>query len=201
MNLDSGICRIYRVDRPRGPLSPVDGLEPFYKNWFGTLRGESGSGREPGDIVKRIRIHDCEATANDIVFADGFYWTVTRSYHGADDETGQPIADLTLERGARHFVKVALQIVDEDIERGKIVREDGAIREVYGHVGAVGENEFYNSQQAGYELDVTVTVHVAEYSGETRLTFNGVKYRVVRKSYNISAGLVVLACERVKGRG
>lgn len=201
MILDSGICSIFHVDKPRGALSPVDGLEPFYEDWYGVLRSESGNGKEPGDLVRRIRVHDCAVSENDIVADGDHYWVVTRSYHGTDDDTGEGIADLTLERGARHFVKVLLHEVSEDIERGKIARDEGESREVYGHVGAVGENEYYSSQQAGYDLECTVTVHSVEYSGESRLTLNGVKYRIVRRTLNMSAGLMVLACERVRGRG
>lgn len=201
MILDAGICQIYRVDKQRGPDGPADGLMPLYDDWYGILRSESGAGSEPGDVVIRIRIHDCDATANDILYAAGQYWTITRSFHGIDDDTAMPIADLTLERGARHFVPIDLQAVDEGIERGKIVREEGQTRRVYGHVSAIGESEFYSASQAGYELECSVTVYAAEYGGESRLRFNGVNYRVVRKTLNVSAGTIVLGCERVKGRG
>lgn len=201
MMLDRGICEIYRIDQRRGTDGPVDGLTPFYTDWYGCLRGESGAGSEPGDITLRIRVHECDATTSDVVYADDRYWVVTRSFHGADDDTGMAIADLTLVSGRRHFVPVILRATDEGIERGKIVREDGRERCVFGHVSAVEEAEFYSASQAGYELECSVTIYTVDYDGESRLSFNGTDYRVVRRSPNISAGTIALSCERVKGRG
>jgi hypothetical protein len=82
---------------------PVDGLVPKYQSWYGELAFETSPGtigaQEGISVANRIRIVQNRAVTNhDVAIIDGVQYDVVRAYHGVDDENGQPISDLTLER-------------------------------------------------------------------------------------------------------
>lgn len=98
---------------------------------------------------------------------------------------------------------VTLIPVEEGIERGNIYRtpkrEDA--REVYAKVGSVGEREFYDSTQAGYDLSLKAEIWIWDYSGEQMLEYDGEEYRIVRTYRNDKNRKMELYCEKTKGRG
>lgn len=93
--------------------------------------------------------------------------------------------------------------VEEGIERGNIVRnaKREQARKVFAKVGSVGEKEFYDSAQAGYDLCLKAEVWIWDYAGELLLLYSGEEYRVVRTYRNERLRRMELYCERTKGRG
>lgn len=98
--------------------------------------------------------------------------------------------------------RIRLIPVDEGIEKGNITREtqESSARDVYGHCYSVGEREFYDATQAGYELDLKVRLWALDYNGERLLEWSGERYRVVREYRDREHRTVELTCEKVKGR-
>lgn len=122
MILDSGICTVFKkadLSEPGG--MPVFGLKVRTKAFFGMLDFATEQewpteGREETEVAARIRILQDRAITNHdaVVLEDVNTGTdsmtveelhnafgvtvleVTRAYHGHDDETGEPITDLTL---------------------------------------------------------------------------------------------------------
>lgn len=197
MLLDTDVCRLYRVDAPRGGASPVDGLEPIYHNWYGKLRHESGGG-ETGDVTLRIRIHDANVRENDIAEADGQYWRISRVYHGSDDDNGQPIADLTLTGGERHFVQLAImprKVLSDALNTITGLPDTRQKRSVWGSTGAVNVDEYYAAEAAGHELSARIEIYAYDYRGEPYVQAGDDCYLVRRREYRGS--MVNLICEAV----
>lgn len=196
MLLDNGVAYIYRPDRPRGIQTPVDGLIVIYRDWFGELHHESGKGAEAGDMTRRIRIHDTDIRDYDIVRIDGLYWLVIRVYHGTDDDTGRPIADLTLSTGARYFVRLSLipRKVELD-ELGTMTSTPDYENQVgiWANIGSVNADEYYTAEAAGHSLDMRVEVHAADYHGEPYVRYNDTTYEVRRTEQR--GPVVFLTCE------
>lgn len=122
MILDSGICTVFKktdISEPGG--MPVFGLKVRTKAFFGMLDFATEQEwptelREETEVAARIRIlqdraitnHDAVVledvnTGTDSMTAEELHnafdvtvLEVTRAYHGHDDETGEPITDLTL---------------------------------------------------------------------------------------------------------
>lgn len=108
MILDKGICTIYR----KTP-SVTSGAMPTYTDtkigeyWYGELNFETAPGRPTPDREEvrtdaRIRILQDRSINNHdrvtLAAASGVKtYEVTRAYHGRDDESGEPITDLSLE--------------------------------------------------------------------------------------------------------
>lgn len=92
--------------------------------------------------------------------------------------------------------------VEEGIERGNIFRNPkrDQARKVFAKVGSVGEREFYDSAQAGYELSIKAEVWIWDYNGELMLTYAGEEYSVVRTYRNDRLRRMELYCEKLKGR-
>ena len=93
--------------------------------------------------------------------------------------------------------------VEEGIDRGNIFRnaKRDQARKVFAKVGSVGEREFYDSAQAGYELSIKAEVWMWDYAGELLLVYDGQEYRVVRTYRNDKLRRMELYCELAKGRG
>lgn len=122
MILDSGICTIFKktdVSEPGG--MPTYALKVRTKAFYGLLDFATEQewpteAREETEIAARIRVlQDRQITNHDAVVledidagetamtAEELHETydvqvleVTRAFHGHDDETGEPITDLTL---------------------------------------------------------------------------------------------------------
>lgn len=98
--------------------------------------------------------------------------------------------------------KIRLIPVDEGVEKGNITREVQVeqARDVLGRCYSVGEREFYDAAQAGYELAIKVAVWAWDYQGERLLEWEGERYRVARIYRDRDHRMVELTCELVKGR-
>lgn len=113
MILNDGICSIFgTVDKSRPGGMPEIGYEMKTVCFFGmldfaTTEAWPTDNREAVQTDARIRIlQDRSVTNQDIVILEEVYevtdeakrYEVTRAFHGHDDESGQPITDLTLRR-------------------------------------------------------------------------------------------------------
>lgn len=65
---------------------------------------------------------------------------------------------------------------------------------------SVGRSEFYNAAAAGLRPEMIFEVHGYEYGGERLVSFEGVRYRVMR-TYAIDFESLELTCERVIADG
>lgn len=108
MILDSGICGVFSLGNSGAPGDlPCDALKIKMRSWYGELDYATTPARPDGmqedaEISLRIRVHQSRAvTSHDVVIFDASpddQYDITRAYHGVDDESGQPITDLTLKR-------------------------------------------------------------------------------------------------------
>ena len=109
MILDKGICTVYaKVNTAAPGAMPVFTDEVKTTGWYGELSFETRSAHPTADREEvrcdaRIRILQCRSINNhdrvDLQTDTGETRTyeVTRAYHGIDDDSGEPITDLTLE--------------------------------------------------------------------------------------------------------
>lgn len=111
MILDDGICTVFVMEDKAKPGFKPD-LQPVKKcmSWFGyldfaTAEAWPTEGREETEITARIRIHQDRSITNRHVVVLEETETiqkgmqqleVVRAYHGHDDESGDPITDLSL---------------------------------------------------------------------------------------------------------
>lgn len=111
MILDDGICTVFAMEDKAKPGFKPD-LQPVKKrmSWFGyldfaTAEAWPTEGREETEITARIRIHQDRSITNRHVVVleetetiqQGMQQLeVVRAYHGHDDESGDPITDLSL---------------------------------------------------------------------------------------------------------
>ena len=65
---------------------------------------------------------------------------------------------------------------------------------------SVSRNEFYNAAVSGLRPEFVFVIHTFEYSGEGKVEFEGVRYKVIR-AYQKSTEEMELTCERVIGDG
>ena len=112
MILDCGTCKIYR----KTSTTPAGGkkthtLEEIHESYYGELSFETApsrptEGREETRTAARIRVLQCRGIRNDDVAElspfDGTAaktkkYRITRAWHGDDQDSGEPISDLTLE--------------------------------------------------------------------------------------------------------
>jgi hypothetical protein len=111
--LDKGICSVFSAANGAAAGSmPADKLTLKYQSWYGELSFETVPARptdyrEDAETSSRIRIlQNRDVTNRDAVIftaektpaEDAERYEITRAYHGVDDESGELITDLTLER-------------------------------------------------------------------------------------------------------
>lgn len=111
MILDSGICRIIareHAGEPGNMPEPKDAAIRF-ESYYGELGFETSPAYPTRDRVERrtdarVRILQCRDIREDDAalltpFTTGAQrrFRITRAYHGADDDSGEQITDLTLE--------------------------------------------------------------------------------------------------------
>lgn len=109
MLLDKGIAKVYRkVNTAAAGDKPVWTNVQIFAGWYGELDFETAPARptEAREEVRtdaRIRILQNRQIANhdrvvlDDASGNTTAYEVTRAYHGRDDESGEPITDLSLE--------------------------------------------------------------------------------------------------------
>jgi hypothetical protein len=110
--LDRGFCTIYEVSNAAEPGNlPEEILAMKYQSWYGELNFETSPAKmaahEGVMASERIRIiqnrsinnHDVAVLSDQLPPPeDAPRYNIVRAYHGIDEENGQPITDLTLER-------------------------------------------------------------------------------------------------------
>lgn len=115
MILDDGICSVFvKTDVSAPGDMPEYSYQLRHQAWYGLLSFETSPAnpteyREERETAARIRILQCrslhEQDVVQLIDADTLDETInrfriTRLYHGADDESGEPITDITLEEVA-----------------------------------------------------------------------------------------------------
>lgn len=113
MNLDTGLCSVFlKVDTTKGVGMPRWRYDLMHQSWYGKLEFATGETypteyREEIRCDLRIRIHQNDRINNHCVVVLGRvdamngeeeHYNVTRAWHGHDEESGELITDMTLER-------------------------------------------------------------------------------------------------------
>ena len=110
MNLDKGICTVYRTaNTAAAGAKPVLSETAYYESWYGELSFETSPAR-PTDTRKEIRtdaririlqnreIREHDRVALSVYSQDPEHYEIERAYHGRDDESGELITDLSLRK-------------------------------------------------------------------------------------------------------
>jgi len=110
MILDSGICTVYEVKNVAPPGSmPKMELLPKHESWYAELNFETvpkdAAMQEMTETSARIRVLQNREITNHnvVVLTDGEQYEVIRAYHGIDEESGEPITDLTLKKAVTAY--------------------------------------------------------------------------------------------------
>ena len=122
MILDRGTCRIYgktRTTTPGGKPTWTETLK--HEGYYGELSFETAPSRpterrEETLTAARVRILQCRGIQNgdtaELTPFDGTNvktekYRITRAWHGADSDNGEPISDLTLEVAEKPNIQTA----------------------------------------------------------------------------------------------
>ena len=110
MNLDKGVCTVYRTDNAAAAgAKPILVETAYYQSWYGELSFETSPAR-PTDTRKEIRtdaririlqnrgIREHDRVALVAHGDDPEHYEIERAYHGQDEESGEMITDLTLKK-------------------------------------------------------------------------------------------------------
>ena len=112
MILDSGTCKIYgKTSTTAAGSKPSSTLTEKFESYYGELSFETApfrptERREETKTAARVRILQCREIKNgdeaDLTPFDGqeaktVKYRIARAWHGTDDDSGEPITDLTLE--------------------------------------------------------------------------------------------------------
>ena len=94
---------------------------------------------------------------------------------------------------------IAITIKEDDI--GNQVPVEIAT-EVWAEETGIRQSEFYAAAVAGLKPERTFVIWANEYSGQTKIEADGVKYKLIRAYNNPSKSeMVELVCEKVVGDG
>lgn len=202
MILDAGICTIHRVDgTERSAKSPTAGLPQVYRDWCGGLNHESGSS---GVRTAKVRIHDADVQQHDIAEYAGKNWIVTRVYHGTDDETGQSVADLTMESGDRLFFRatlIATEKPDPPVnERGFANPPVETARGAWGMIEEITHIEYASENARGIRAGIKLSVYAVEYRGEMLVEIDGKRY-TVEQTRETGGALITLTLDNAAKGG
>ena len=103
MILDAGICTIYSTaNGASAGGKPVEQLTQKYQSWyaeldFSTEPNYATEYREDVEASARIRVlQNRLITTRDMAMIGNVRYEIVRAYHGTDDNSGEPITDLTL---------------------------------------------------------------------------------------------------------
>lgn len=110
MNLDKGFCTVYHTENTAAAgAKPVLSETAYFESWYGELNFETSAAR-PTDTRKEIRtdaririlqnreIKEHDRVALTAYGGDPERYEIERAYHGQDEESGEPITDLTLKK-------------------------------------------------------------------------------------------------------
>jgi hypothetical protein len=105
MILDTGICKVFKlVNTAAAGDKPNQTKQKIADAWYGELSYESRpvqytESQEQVEISMRIRIlRNRNITEKAIVEIAGEDYQVVRVFNGIDDDSGEPISDLSLTR-------------------------------------------------------------------------------------------------------
>lgn len=105
MILDKGTCSIYdKINIAVPGNMPKYKLKLKCQSWYGELNFETNpvntAMQEMVETSARIRILQNREINNHnvVILPDNQQYEVTRAYHGTDEESGEPITDLTLRK-------------------------------------------------------------------------------------------------------
>ena len=94
---------------------------------------------------------------------------------------------------------ISITVTDDDI--GNQVPVEIAT-EVWAEETGVRQSEFYNAAVTGLKPEKTFIIWANEYSGQTKIEADGVKYKVIRTYINpAKSEMVELICEKVIADG
>ena len=94
---------------------------------------------------------------------------------------------------------ISISVTDDDI--GNQV-ETETTNEVWAEETGVRQSEFYNAAIAGLRPERTFIVWANEYSGQTRIEADEIKYKLIRTYNNPSKSeMIELVCEKVAADG
>mgnify|MGYP000844601524 CR=1 FL=1 len=97
-------------------------------------------------------------------------------------------------------IKLIASTVTEDDIGNQVETE--TTTEVWAEETGVRQSEFYNAAVAGLRPERTFVLWANEYSGQTRIEADGVKYKLIRAYNNPSKSeMIELVCERVTADG
>ena len=90
---------------------------------------------------------------------------------------------------------ISITVTNDDI--GNQVEEETAT-EVWAEETGIRQSEFYAAAVAGLKPERTFVVWANEYSGQTKIEAEGIKYKLIRAYNNPSKSeMIELICEKV----
>ena len=76
------------------------------------------------------------------------------------------------------------------------------VSEVWGEVAGIRQSEFYNAAMTGMKPEITFVIWGNEYAGQSKIEYEGRKYKLIRTYINPSKSeMVELICEKVAADG
>ena len=94
---------------------------------------------------------------------------------------------------------IAITVTEDDIGNQVPVE---IVNEVWAEETGVRQSEFYNAAVTGLKPEKTFIIWANEYSGQTKIEADGVKYKLIRAYTNPSKSeMLELICEKVVADG
>lgn len=117
MILDAGIltlCHAATTAAVRSGDKPEDGRAAYYTGWYGErvvgynrYWAAQGVGTRVDLLVRILRPAEPVRGADTALLADGYYYRVTQAQNLTDEDSGEPVTDLSLERLGERFGREA----------------------------------------------------------------------------------------------
>jgi SPP1 family predicted phage head-tail adaptor len=79
---------------------------------------------------------------------------------------------------------------------GRLTETEGTPKQVFADEKSITQTEFYQAQASGLRPEIKFIMRKVDYSDEKRLTFNSVKYDIIR-TYSKNGELIELICQKV----
>jgi len=113
MMLDSGVLTLYHAattEAVRPGDRPEDSRTAYYTGWYGErvvgynrFFAAQGVNTRVDRLVRILRPDEPVAGSDTALLADGYYYRVTQAQNNHDDESGEDVCDLSLERIGEKF--------------------------------------------------------------------------------------------------
>ncbi len=190
MILDKGICSIFRRNDRAFTL--------VCKSWYGQLSFATQAADENkavgAQISARLRILQDSSIAKDdvavlgdtdtLLSTEGCY-EVTRAYHGADDDNGQPITDLTLAESlmVEQIYLIAGEPSTDNMGNQTIIPSNTDRREIAAEVQAVSMQERYKAMAYDEQPEIRLLIYADEYEEQPFVSVASVTYQIQHKAH------------------